>query len=310
MIFNALRDISNKYPNKLAVNSLTYKEFLEEIDNEPYQLMCEDTDYKVLVKLFKASKLNKPIVVLPKNNRNNIEIPDKLSDQFQLVMYSSGSSGVRKPLILPETMLFANAQNAVTAQNMFKDDKILTVCSLNHTGGLNAQTVAGLLIGAHVIVEPFNAFNFYRLINEHNITLTHLIPPMIDLLIKVDSNVETPTLKWVTCGSDCVYKHHVKYFLDKNIIFMTNYGMTESGPIIINKTYYPNDDLSINDNGVVLGDRHFVSYKIIDNELYLKGSAINTNDWLATGDCVREDKGVLYYLGRKSHGCKIIPKQY
>lgn len=310
MIFNRFVEIAKNNKDKPCVNEFTYGDFLDIVDKHNYELICSETDYKVLVHVFNAMKLNKPIVILPKTNRDNIELPENLPNEFCVVMYSSGSSGKRKPIILPESMIYSNAQNAITAQNICKIDKILTVSSLCHTGGLNAQTIAGMLLGCHIIVEQFNAFSFYRIIKEKQITLTHLIPPMVDALIKVDSDTTDTPLRFVTCGSDCVYKHHVKYFIDKNILFMTNYGMTEAGPIIINKTYYPNDDLSINDNGVVLGDRQFVSYKIVDGELYLKGSAINTTDWLPTGDCVREDKGVLYYLGRKSHGCKIIPKQY
>ena len=80
MIFNALIDISKKYPNNLALNDLTYSQLLEEIDKQPYELVAYETDHVVLLKVFKAAKLNKPVIILPKLNRDNIIMPTELPE--------------------------------------------------------------------------------------------------------------------------------------------------------------------------------------------------------------------------------------
>ena len=86
--------------------------------------------------------------------------------------------------------------------------------------------------------------------------------------------------------------------------------MTEAGPIILNHTFNKDSDLSIYNFGVALGDTAWCEYKIIDGELFLKGNAVNASDWIATGDCVEKNGDWIVYRGRKSAGCKIIPKQY
>jgi acyl-coenzyme A synthetase/AMP-(fatty) acid ligase len=150
-------------------------------------------------------------------------------------LFSSGSSsGARKQLFMSERMIMANAKNAVECQQITDRDRILTVCSLNHTGGLSAQTIAGLLCGAYNLIEQFNAFNFFKLLQQHNITVTHLIPVHIDALIKVNSELVIPNLRLTVAGSDCVHKHHVEFWINRGVNFIMNYGMTESGPIIIN----------------------------------------------------------------------------
>ena len=52
------------------------------------------------------------------------------------------------------------------------------------------------------------------------------------------------------------------------------------------------------------------NYKIIDNELCVKGDNVNVNDWLMTGDCVTQVGSWIYYNGRKSAGCTIVKKRY
>lgn len=309
MLFTKFLDTAKKYQAKLAINNLTYNDVVNLVNSREYRSVCYSTDYTVILDILKAASVNKPIVILPKFKRDEVVIPDLL-DHFGIYLFSSGSTGKRKPIFLSEEMILSNASNAIECQTIDEYDNILTVCSLNHTGGLNAQTIPGLLVGAHVIVEEFNAFNFFKKLQQHQITLTHLIPLHIDALVKVKNKTKLDHLRLVVAGSDCVYPAHIKFWLELDTEFMINYGMTEAGPIILNHTFNKNSDLSVYNYGVVLGNTAWCEYKIIDGELFLKGKSINTNDWLATGDCVQQQDDWLLYQGRKSAGCKIIPKQY
>lgn len=310
MLFNKFESTAKKYPTKIALNNLTYTELLNKVTSTDYSPVCYATDYTVIIDILVAARLNKSIVILPKFNRDQIAIPKELPPRFNIILYSSGSTGIKKEICLPESMILANALNAVDCQRITCDDVILTVCSLNHTGGINAQTIAGLLSGSTVVIEPFNPFGFIKIVNARKITLTHLIPIMIDSLIKINPSTAIENLRLVVAGSDCVFKHHVEFWNNKGINFMSNYGMSEAGPIVVNHMFKPKEPLVMFDNGVPLGDVKHVDYKIKDGELFLKGPAVNIDGWLATGDCVEEVSGWLYYKGRKSAGCTIIPKKY
>jgi long-subunit acyl-CoA synthetase (AMP-forming) len=310
MIFNAFVAAVEEFPDNLALNNLTYKELLREVLNTEYSPVCYETDYSIIIHILVAAKMKKPIVILPKFHRDDVKIPNNLPEGFNIILYSSGSSGPRKEICLPDAMIYNNALTAIEVQNITANDSILTVCSLNHTGGINAQTIAGLLSGSHIVVDQFNAFKFLKNLKDYKITLTHLIPVMIDALIKTKSSIELDDLRLVVAGSDCVYKHHVEFWINKRIKFMSNYGMTEAGPIIINHIYQPGDNLTVFDLGVPLGDNVYSEYKIENNELFLKGKNISVDGWFATGDCVKEVNQWIYYQGRKSAGCKIIPKKY
>jgi len=308
MFYISLEQVAKKFSNKLSINNYTYGELLDNVKNRTYKLICESTGVDILLDVLHAASINKPIIVLPKENRDNIILPDSLPDCFCIVLYSSGSTGVRKPVIIPERMILANINNILTYNKITANDKILTVCSINHTAGLTCQTLAGLFAGATVIIELFNPFNLLRLLSEHKATITHIVPLMTEAIMKLSTKLNLPCLRLVWMGSDCIPKNHIEYWLDEHRNVMTVYGMTEAGPPVISHIYKHNDDLSIHDIGFAVGTKVFSESKIVDGELCLKGDIINIDDWLHTGDCFNIVDGWYYYTGRKSAGGKIVPK--
>jgi acyl-CoA synthetase (AMP-forming)/AMP-acid ligase II len=310
-VFNSFSEVAEKNPDKLALNDWTYSQVMKKIEAAEYSLISQSEDENILIDIFKASKIKKPLIIPPKFQKNNIEIKDVSTDRFNLYLFSSGTStNVRKSIELPETMLEKNAEVAQSSQSITANDNILTVCSLNHTGGINAQTLPGLLIGARVVIKKFNAFTFFKELNTYDISLTHLIPVMNTALFNVKNKLIPKSLRLVVSGSDCVSREHVSLWLDKNVNFMINYGLTEAGPVVINHEFKKNDGLEIFDIGVPLGTDCWCDYYIDNNELFLNGELVCTESWLATGDCVSIHDNWFVYHGRKSAGCKILTKKY
>lgn len=307
MLFNRFVGSARKNLTKYAVNDLTYEHLLDAAHTENYSLVCKKSDHEILIDILVAALHNKPLIISPKYG----ELPpleDIDESKFGIYMCSSGSSGNKKLIYLPESMLAANVRSAVSAQKLSEKDKVLTVCSLNHTGGLNAQTLAAIMIGASVTVKKFNPYSFFKDLEGH--TVTHLIPVMIDSLTKI-KNIQSPkALRLVVAGSDCVNQHHVRFWQSLKIPFMINYGLTEAGPIIINHLFHPQESTDIFKIGVPLGTTAWCDVEIIDGVLQLKGDNINSEQWLDTGDCVDFINDWFIYRGRKSAGCKIIPKNY
>jgi non-ribosomal peptide synthetase component E (peptide arylation enzyme) len=298
MLFTAFKATAEKYPHRPALNDLTYMELLSLIEG--------DNGGGVLADIIRASRLKKNIVVEPLNN-DGIQ-PAEECEGFCLVLWSSGSSGVRKPIYITEDMLLANAKNSIECNNITHEDIVYTVCSMCHTGGINAQSLPALLAGAHVVVEPFNAFTFFRRINKIGATITHVVPRMIQALMKVERRGAS-TLKTVMCGSDCVTADDVRFFTHLDCDFILNYGLTEAGPIIINHRFRLGDDLSIFNHGVPLGTRTWCRTVIIGSQLALLGDCVQDGSIL-TGDCVYMRDEWFIYRGRVSAGCQIIPKAY
>jgi len=212
---------------------------------------------------------------------------------------TSGTTGLAKDIFQsPEKIKHAN-KIAREVQKITSSSRVYTVCKLNHAGGLLAQTLPAVEINAEVTIEPFNAFRWVKQI--HNYTHSHLTPGMALAISKTkgwkDLNLSG---KIIAVGSDRVPAECINKFVGKGATFITNWGMSEIGPIAINKTFTPKDEQAYDmPLYTLMGDTAFVETKIIRNELYVKGDICIYDDWFATGDLVKYENGCYWYYGRK-----------
>ena len=212
---------------------------------------------------------------------------------------SSGTTGPAKQIFQsPEKIKYAN-QAARDVQKITNTSKIYTVCKLDHAGGLLAQTLPAIEIDAEVHIEQFNPFRWVS--NIKHFTHSHLTPGMALAVTKTKgwTNLDLRD-KIIAVGSDRVPAECINRFVAKGATFIANWGMSEIGPMAINKTYTEQDseayDLPLH---TIIGDTTFCEVKIVRKELYVKGDICVYDDWFATGDIVKFEKGSYWYYGRK-----------
>ena len=212
---------------------------------------------------------------------------------------SSGTTGPAKQIYQsPDKIKHAN-QAARDVQKITRTSKIYTVCKLDHAGGLFAQTLPALEIDAEIHIEQFNPFSWVNKIKHF--THSHLTPGMALAITKTKgwNNLDLKD-KIIACGSDRVPAECINRYVAKGATFIANWGMSEIGPMAINKTYTEQDpeayDLPLH---TIIGDTTFCEVKIIRKELFVKGKICVYDDWFATGDIVKFENGCYWYYGRK-----------
>ena len=208
---------------------------------------------------------------------------------------TSGTTGAPKRIFQPPHKLTAANSVARQVQSITSNSRILTVCTLKHAGGLLAQTLPAVEVGADVDVQKFNPYSWVRQITDY--THSHLTPDMARAVMKT-RGFNTVNLSGITvmCGSDRVHSSIIQSFNDRGTTFITNWGMTEVGPVAINQTFNPGD--TINTTETIMGNQVHCDVKIEDNQLFVRGDICVYDDWFATGDIVTYNNGVYYYLGR------------
>ena len=138
---------------------------------------------------------------------------------------SSGTTGTPKVIEQTPVKLKAADEVAIDSQKITNKSKIYTICKTTHAGGLLAQTLPGIRIGAEVVIEDFNAYRFVREVTKY--THTHITPDHGKAIIKTKGWRDLDlTGLWVTCGSDRVPWHLISAFVNKGATFMSNWGMT------------------------------------------------------------------------------------
>ena len=211
---------------------------------------------------------------------------------------TSGTTGVPKKIFQTPSKLKAANRIARDVQKIVSTSKVYTVCNMNHAGGLLAQTLPAIEINADVTIETFNAFRWVKQI--HNYTHSHITPGMALAISKTKSwNDLDLTGIIIACGSDRVPAECVNNFTAKGATFITNWGMSEVGPVAINKVFTKADQAYDIPLHTLIGDTAYVETKIIRNELYVKGDICVYDDWFATGDLVKHKDGDYWYYGRK-----------
>jgi len=222
--------------------------------------------------------------------------------QNGITISSSGTSGKSKEYYQsPKKLDYAN-KVALRAQKINSKSKIYTCCKTTHAGGLLAQTLPALSIGAAVDIVPFNAYHFVKDITDY--THTHITPlhARAIMLTKGFDNLDLSGV-WITCGADPVQWDIIEAFVERGATFMVNWGMSEVGPIAINTIF--DDIIKVKDykklapaDSTILGDVIWCRYKIVDTELFVNGDISIFDGWYGTKDRVVEVNGILYYLGR------------
>ena len=216
------------------------------------------------------------------------------------VIKTSGTTGTPKDIIQTPEKLKAADEVAIASQRLTSKSKVYTICKTTHAGGLLAQTLPAFRIGAEVSIETFNAFSFCREIKKY--THTHITPGHAQLIMRTKGFKDLDlTGIWVTCGSDPVGWNIIEAFVNRGATFMANWGMSEIGPCAINRVFRTIEDIeTVKDEQTIVGTLEWCETKIIDSELHVRGDICVYDGWFATGDLVKRQNGILYYIGRKT----------
>ena len=238
---------------------------------------------------------------------------DKEDELLQVRLYkrrgvnivSSGTTGEPKLVHRTPENLEACNKVAIEVEMLTSKSKVFTCTKMDHAGGLLLQTLPAYTLGCDIHVAKFNPYTFLK--EFENYTHTFLVPKMCQALMKTKGFATCDlTGKVVAMGSDQIMSNQIEAFVNKGATVIANWGMSEVGPNVINKTFVQSTDVNEYFQpvprmiGTILGDTFYCDVKIDSNgELLVKGDiSIYGNKWFATGDKVVEEQGCFYYIDR------------
>ncbi len=132
----------------------------------------ESTSSKVPVKLIQKmspSQVQTRVSYQPFN-------PQTQSSDLACIMYTSGTSGPSKGVMMPEAHCFMFALGTIENQNLRSSDTFYISLPLFHANGLYMQLYPCLIMGAKAVIRTrFSASNWLKDIRIHNATHTNLL---------------------------------------------------------------------------------------------------------------------------------------
>ncbi|MBY4212551.1 long-chain fatty acid--CoA ligase [Rhodococcus fascians] len=154
-------------------------------------------------------------------------------DDTAIIMYTSGTTGRPKGVMLSHANLWWNNINLLGQFDVLEDDITLVVAPLFHIAGLNVTTFTTWMKGGHVLLHrQFDPNVVLEDIEKYSVTTMFGVPAMftaLDLHPRFES-ADLSTLRLVICGGAPSPEPLLRRYADRGIGMMQGYGLTESSP--------------------------------------------------------------------------------
>ena len=152
-------------------------------------------------------------------------------DDVALQLYTSGTTGLPKGVMLTNANIGANAPAAGREMEIDGDTVNMAAMPLFHIGG-SGWALLGLSHGAHtVIMRDVEPMAFLRAFEEHRISHTFIVPAVIMMLLATPQTATTDfsALRYLTYGASPISERVLSQAIEAfGCRFVQLYGMTET----------------------------------------------------------------------------------
>jgi long-chain acyl-CoA synthetase len=247
--------------------------------------------------------------------------PDVRGSDTALLMYTSGTTGQPKGVLLSHANLLAGARTVAGWHGLSADDRVLSSLPLYHINGQVIGTLAPFVSGGSIVApHGFSASQWWGLVEKHACTWINMVPTIIAYLLAGAETRKFPRVRFGRSASAPLPPDQHKKFEERfGISIIEAMGMTECASIVFCN---PHDDRRrYGSPGLPCG----VEAAVIDRdgrqleageagELVLRGanvmsgyfkspeqtaSAFDAAGWLRTGDLgFRDADGFYFVTGR------------
>lgn len=249
-------------------------------------------------------------------------VPAPLSDSPALLMYTSGTTGRPKGVLLTHGNVTAGAGFVSGAHRLAPDDRVLAVLPMYH---INAQIVTVLAPLTHggslVMPRRFGVGSFWNLADQFRCTWINVVPTMIAYLLEapLPQGLDLSRIRFCRSASAPLPPEHHRAFEERfGIGVIETMGLTETAaPVFTNP--FVSEERKVGSPGLPFGNEA----RTVDLETgqplpdgvpgeiqirgpnvmagYYKGAeetekAFAGNGWLRTGDLGYRDADGFYFI--------------
>jgi fatty-acyl-CoA synthase len=273
--------------------------------------------------------------LLSQPNADEMNPPRITSEDVAQIYYTSGTTGRPKGVMLSHQNVTTHALGTIAEIHLTDRDVWIHVAPLFHLADAWATWAVTWVGGTHVLVREFDAKVVLEAIQKEKVTLTNLIPTMLNLMVNHPDvgKYDYRSLRVLLSGGAPIAPEVVRKIVETfKCDYIQTYGMTETSPYLtlsILKEHLdqlPYEDRLrfksktgrefvgvelkvVNDRGEeVKKDEKEVGEIIVKGDIVTKGywklpeetAKSIKDDWLYTGDmAVMDEEGYVTIVDRK-----------
>ncbi len=275
------------------------------------------------------------------NLRKHIKpLPARGKDDVAVIMYTSGTSGVPKGVMLTNGNLESNAVDSCEFAKFNQRTVFLGVVPMFHTLGLMGCLMIPMYLGSKVVYQArFSPMGTFEAVKNHGIEVLIMVPTMYAVLAnaKAAKPEALAGVKIAISGGEPLPVSLLQQFKEKfGMTLMEGFGLTETSPIVALNMPWAH---KVGSAGKVIPEVHVktvgedgkeLPVGTDGGELYIKGpnvmkgyynrpevtaEVLTADGWFKTGDIAHiDDDGFLFITGRKKDmiimaGEKVFPRE-
>ena len=276
--------------------------------------------------------------------------PDPLAPKLQpediyCLLYTSGTTGQPKGVMIPHRQVAWNAYNTVLSWQLRQSDRVQVYTPMYHAGGLTVFLTPLFAIGGSIVLhDGFDPAEVLQVCRDYECTILFGVPTIFRMFLDSPEfgALKAGHLRWVASGGAPLPLQILQTYQERGVIFRQGYGLTEVGV----NCFAMSDEDTGRKPGSIGKPMMFTEAKLLglqDNdpggnpvatnevgELCLRGphvcrgywnnpaataKVLDRDGWFHTGDLARCDAdGFFYIAGRSkdmiiSGGVNIYPAE-
>lgn len=174
--------------------------------------------------------------LLPGQQREHIELPAIDADQREeeaLLVYTSGTTGPPKGVVLTQYNLLVDARGIVEWQAIAPEDRMMCVLPIHHVNGIVVTLVTPLYAGASVVLErQFRVSTFWDHVGAEGVRIVSVVPTLLHYLCESEREPDAATrerFRHFICGAGTLSVALARRFEERFALpILHGYGLSET----------------------------------------------------------------------------------
>jgi len=264
--------------------------------------------------------------ILPAGTTEKTDLPDVDQEDPALLLYTSGTTGLPKGVILTNKNMMAGGEYVIQAHGLTCDDVALCSLVLYHINALVVTLMSTIVCGATLVVpHKFSVKDFWPLISDHRCTWFSVVPTIISYLVDgaeiQGQGLKLDQLRFGRSASSALPPSLHKEFEEKfGVGIVETMGLTEtaapvfSNPMDPSQRKYGSPGKAVGNTAKIIDEQGNEAPRGTQGEIMIKGDnvmkgyhknpkvtaeTLEPDGWLHTGDLgYMDEDGFVFVTGR------------